>query len=485
MRANLIALASCISLGVSAAADDDPVTRLHIRVEPSRDRQVVEGFGGSLAYWGYNADEDALRHVLGDVGATIVRVPGEVSQSGDPDAYRAAVRRVARVAPGVRFFLTFWQPRSKDKPRPEDWLDVDEQKKYRLRPAMTAAWAEELVSRVKLIRNEWGADVVAVGVQNEPNFSQPGTLTCAWEPDRLARFMADELAPRMKAAGLGSIPVAVPELAYVGAGAGEARRFAPALAGPAASIFSYHMYDSYQEGTVDPGLPELRERQRSLGRFLRERLPAKRVWMTETTGAQYNGKEWHTLGWVPGLDEHEKGIVAASYMHAALVEAGVGAFLWWGLCYTEAPRSVEGDEERQKFRDEGLILVEREPKDGTHAFLERTLKSYAFQQFAGFVRPGWVRLDVPESPESPLVAAFRNEDGREVAVVLVNRGKFASKLDIRVTGADGYRFGPVYVTDRARQCERSEWSGSLTPESVTTLLFSSEAIRAGGEAKRP
>jgi O-glycosyl hydrolase len=103
---------------------------------------------------------------------------------------------------------------------------------------MTAAWADEMVSRVELIHREWRANVVAVGVQNEPNFSQPGTPTCAWEPDRLAGFIADELAPRMRAAGLGSIPVAAPELAYVGAGAGEARKFAPAQAGPGASIFS-------------------------------------------------------------------------------------------------------------------------------------------------------------------------------------------------------------------------------------------------------
>jgi hypothetical protein len=195
------------------------------------------------------------------------------------------------------------------------------------------------------------------------------------------------------------------------------------------------MYDPFKEGTAAPGLADVRERQRSLGRFLRDGLPAKRVWMTETTGAQYNGKEWHTLGWNPGLDEHEQGIVAACYMHAALAEASAAAFLWWGLCYPEASRSVQGDEERQKFRDEGLVLVEGEPKGGTHAFLERTPKSYAFQQFAGFVRPGWVRLDVPASPESPLVAAFRKENSREVAVVLVNRGKVASKFDIRVTGA--------------------------------------------------
>ena len=120
MRAKLIALAICISSSVSAGLQRASDDAYDIRVEPSRDRQVIEGFGGSLAYWGYNADEVALRHAFGGVGATIVRVPGEVSQSGDPDAYREAVRRVAKVAPGTKIDVTFWQPRSKDKPRPED-----------------------------------------------------------------------------------------------------------------------------------------------------------------------------------------------------------------------------------------------------------------------------------------------------------------------------------------------------------------------------
>jgi hypothetical protein len=138
---------------------------------------------------------------------------------------------------------------------------------------------------------------------------------------------------------------------------------------------------------------------------------------------------------------------------------------------------VHDAEERQKFRDEGLILVKAEAEGGTHAFLERTPKSYAFQQFAKFVRPGWVRLDVPEppGPKSPLVAAFRKENGREVAVVLIHPDKVASgRVETRVTGAHSYRLDRTYVTDRHRRCERSKWTGSLSPESVTTLLYAVE-----------
>ncbi len=478
MRSILFALAMLLrSTCLYAQAPTGPLTTLDIKVEHSRDRQVIDGFGGSLAYWGYNADESTLRQALGELGGTIVRIPGEVGQSGDPEVYRDTLRRVAKIAPDARIYLTFWQPRSRRMPRPEDWLDLDASKKYRLKPARIADWAEEMVSRIRAIRREWGANVVAVGVQNEPNFSQPGTPTCAWEPGPLAEFIAREFAPRLIAAGLGSISIAAPELAYVGADAGEARRFAPALIGPSSTIFSYHMYDSFKHGDPDPGLDGVRARQRSLGEYLAQNLPSKRVWMTETTGAQFNGKEWHTLGWRPGLDEHEKAIAGARYMHSALVDAGAGAFLWWGLAYSEAPPSIEGADERQKFRDEGLILVEARPEGGVHAFRERTPKSYAFQQFAGFVRPGWVRLHLPEPREKdfPLVAAFRNEDGRKVAVVLIHPGKTDSgQIEPRVTGPHAYRLDRAFVTDRVRRFGQSEWTGSLPPESVTTLLYAAE-----------
>jgi O-glycosyl hydrolase len=133
--------------------------------------------------------------------------------------------------------------------------------------------------------------------------------------------------------------------------------------------------------------------------------------------------------------------------------------------------------ERQKFRDEGLILVEPEASDGVHAFRERTPKSFTFQQFSKFVRPGWVRLEVPDPPGTgaPLVAAFRKEDSRQVAVVLINPDKATSRaIAVRVTGAQTYRLDRVYMTDRRRRCEAVEGMGALPPESVTTLLYAAD-----------
>ena len=55
------------------------------------------------------------------------------------------------------------------------------------------------------------------------------------------------------------------------------------------------------------------------------------------------------------------------------------------------------------------ILVEPEARDGVHAYREQTPKFYTFRQFSRFIRPGWVRLDVPEpeGPAAPLVSTSR------------------------------------------------------------------------------
>jgi O-glycosyl hydrolase len=449
----------------------EPAERLTVEVRASRDRQVIDGFGGSLAFWGFDASEEALRHAFDDLGATIVRVPGEASRSGAPDEYRAALRRVTRLAPRAKVVVSFWQPRSSARPKVSDWLDDLGKDGYALKPAMRAAWADEIVGRVRTIRRGWGVNVTVVSVQNEPNFSVPGSLTCRWEPRALAEFISDWLAPRLKKAGL-AVQLAAPDLAYVGAGAAEAKRFHPVNAAREVSVFSYHMYDSYRDGEARLGLAAVRARQAALGSYLRDKLPGKRVWMTETTGAQWNGKEWHTLGWRPKMDEHDKALAAARYLHAALVDAQASAFLWWGLAYSLPPPDRKG-EEAQKFRDEGLILVGHRKKGGVHPFAERTPKYYTFKQFSRFIRPGWVRLEV-KAPAGRLVAAFRSPDRRRVAVVLINPEKSPRKVAPRLAGDARYRLVRAHVTDRKQRCAAVPWTGSLSGESVTTLIYQAE-----------
>jgi glucuronoarabinoxylan endo-1,4-beta-xylanase len=463
----LILLAALLTIPCLRAGTDDPASAVYVHVDSAHDRQTMDGFGGSLAYWGYDADDTALRYAFEDLGATLVRIPGDVGTSGEPDQYRACIRRVAKLAPKAKILVSFWQPRTAAKPDAADWLDPHPAGGLALRPALYGEWADAIVARIKVMRDEWGLNVVAVSPQNEPNFSTPLWPTCRWDPPALADFISAALAPRLAKAGL-SVKVATPEVGYLGSDAAEAKKFRPATA--AGGIVCYHMYDSYKDGEADGGFAVLRARQAALGHHVRETLPGRPVWMTETSGAHWNTKDWHTLGWRPEMDEHSKAIAAGRYVHTALVDAGANAFFWWGLVYSAPPSSVKGAWERQKFREEGLILVDPEKKDGVHPFQERTRKYFVLKQFARFVRPGWVRMAVTADP-ARLVAAFRSPDRKAVAVVVVHPAGIPEAFDVRVTGDGPYRLSKAYLTDRTRECAPVEWTGIVPAESVTTLLY--------------
>lgn len=455
-------LIAALLLACALTSQAEPVA-IAIAVDAAHERQVIDGFGGSLAFWGYDADDAALRYAFDDLGATIVRVPGDVGTSGRADEYRATLQRVTKLAPQAKVLVAFWQPRSSAEPGLTNRLDAMGDQGYALKPARRADWAAEIAARLRMMRDDWGVNVTVASPQNEPNFSMPGTPTCRWTPAALADFIASDLA-RANA----PVPLIAPDLAYIGSGASEARRFAPVFA--AAPMVCYHMYDSFRDGATDAtGFDELRARQQALGRFLRETCPRKRVWMTETTGAQWNSSEWHTLGWTTQMGEHDKAMAAARYLHSALVDADCNAFLWWGLTYAAPAAHIKDEAHRQKTRDEGLILVAPDRVNGVNAFHERTPKYFAFKQFSRFILPGYVRLETPAA--APLVAAFRSPDARRVVVVLINPDRLPLPVTLRITGEKKYQFAEHWLTDRQHQCASARWTGTLPAESVSTLIY--------------
>ena len=150
--------------------------------------------------------------------------------------------------------------------------------------------------------------------------------------------------------------------------------------------------------------------------------------MTETTGAQWNNEEWHTYGWEPKLNEYEKALLAARYIHMTFADAGANAFFWWGLVYAVAPQRVTDPNLREKHRDEGLVLVqEKRGADDQQKFLERTKKFYFFKQFSKFVKPGYSRIEM-ESPTGLSLCAFMSPDQKKVVVVAINTTDSPFKL---------------------------------------------------------
>ena len=229
------------------------------------------------------------------------------------------------------------------------------------------------------------------------------------------------------------------------------------------------MYDSYQNNQ-DGAFEILVGNTQKLGELVHEFIPQKKLWMTETTGAQWNGNDWHTYGWTADLTEHQKAIQAARYMHTTFVDAKANAFLWWGLIYSLAPDTEKNENVRQKHRDEGLVLVTAPANQvGNHqAFVERTKKFHVFSQYSKFIHPGYKRLHL-DAASGVHASAYLGEDDNRLVAVVINDTDTSKAISMQVDV--GYEFVSAHQTDQSLNCEPIGTDAVLPPQSVRTVVF--------------
>lgn len=454
------------------SSEEKPEQEQFIQINPSKEnlRQSIDGFGGSIAFWGTRADDEAMEYAFKELKTSILRAQGEVSKKGSIDHNRLILQRAMKLNPKLEVLLTFWQPRSSTLLKTEDWLDEiqkGENKQYFLKPKMENEWANEIVSRVKQYIG-WGINVTNLGVQNETNYSHIGTQTCIWDPTRLKNFIETKLKPRLDQAGL-NVLITAPDLAYIGYKGSELKRFLPTIKSKDIDLVAYHMYDSYKDG--DKGSIEiLRENSRQIGKIRNENFPRKKFWMTETTGAQWNNDVWHTYGWFKEATEFDKAILAAQYMHMTFAQAEANAFLWWGLLYSIAPDRVTATKTRQKHRDEGLVLVEeKRGANGDQKFLEKTKKFYFFKQYANYIWKGSKRIEL-KSPDPLEVTAYQTYDTNRIVVVALNPSNSSQKIELSIPKA--MKFRRAFQTDRKLNCEPVRPTPLLPPKSIRTYIYS-------------
>ena len=462
----------CFETCFSKKDDDLGFKILAVVPDHNQVAQLIRGFGGSIAFWGTNPSDEAMHHAFTELGASILRVQGEVKKNGKGEHSREVLQRAMQINPGLEVLLTFWQPRSPEFLKVSDWLDVVDWRGgqvYELKPSMEDAWAKEIVRRTRE-HLDWGINVTTLGVQNETNYSKLGGQTCIWDPLRLKAFIEEKLNPRLRKAGI-EVKIAAPDLAYIGYQGSELTRFLPTAKSNAVEVVAYHMYDSYRDG-MDGNLSILRENSRKIGQIRREKFPQKEFWMTETTGAQRNNDVWHTYGWSPGLSEFDKAILAAQYAHITLADAGANVFMWWGLIYSLAPDRVQNPNIREKHRDEGLVLVkEKAGTSGRQELVGRTKKFFIIKQFSRFITSGFRRISV-NSPDPLWVSAFYNESKDTGVIVAINPSVDLVSLDIQLP--EGSFIQHAYQTDKDLNCESVAIDSTLPGRAVRTLLYSSK-----------
>tara|TARA_Y100000766_G_scaffold82901_1_gene70564 strand:- start:546 stop:1424 length:879 start_codon:yes stop_codon:yes gene_type:complete len=289
-----------------------------------------------------------------------------------------------------------------------------------------------------------------------------------WEPERLRKFIEGRLKPEMGKLGLNKIQIVAPDLAYVGSNGSELERFLVSSTTPSVDVVAYHMYDSYRDD-MDGNLSVLEQNAIGVGKLKNNHFQNKRLWMTETTGAQWNNEEWHTYGWSPALSEYDKALLAAQYIDMTFTKAEANAFFWWGLVYSLAPSGITNPNVRQKHRDEGLVLVEeKRGVNNLQKYVERTKKYFFFKQFANFVKPGYTRIKVNAPTETPL-SAFISSDKKSVVVVVTNSSN--KPLKMKFENSFEPAIVEAYQTDPNRNCEPVSVLSAIPSKSVRTVIF--------------
>jgi len=173
----------------------------------------------------------------------------------------------------------------------------------------------------------------------------------------------------------------------------------------------------------------------------------KTIYETEVSGVHY----WPNEG--PSSDI-ANGVVVAEWIHSALVVGEASGWLYWWY-------QASGD-------NEGEIIT-----SGT-----LTKRAYTIGNYAKFVRPGYVMVDVTgNSNASLLLSAFKGTDGT-VVVVAVNKGSSAATVPITIAGGTAPASCTPYVTSSSANIAAGTavtvtggaFSASLAGTTVTSFV---------------
>jgi glucuronoarabinoxylan endo-1,4-beta-xylanase len=294
-----------------------------------------------------------------------------------------------------------------------------------LLPEYYEAWADRLVAFAASMA-EGGVPLVALSAQNEPNWVAEWE-TCVYTPEELKTFIRDYLGPALRRESPGTLLLAPESIDWI---------TLPSYAGPLledpdtnaeVGIVAVHAYGGTPFSYAAPAEH------------------GKEFWETEVS-----------------YDEgDDTALVTAREVHKHLVIGEVNAFhYWWLISETSA----------------GLV------KAG-----ELTPQAYGLAHFSKFIRPGFVRVDMPATPRTGVFtsAYLEPESGRTV-IVLVNETDVDLEWSFRIDG-DALATVAPWVTSASENLApqppfafSNPFGYTFAAKSITTLVLESSEPPDGG-----
>ncbi len=394
-------------------------------VDPSKEYQTMDGFGFADVWQSKANSTAALVTLLFDpvngIGSSLLRI-GIDGTSGKPTIMgdAAFVDGPAVVKYGGKVWAAPWSP-------PASMKDNDNVNNGgHLQTADYDAWASVLAAFPAYYKQQSGVDLYAISAQNEPDFVA-SYQSCIFNSTQMNAWIK-VLQPKLAALNPPVAVLAAEPDAYSNLWGGDNYGNAilnDATVSPLVTVIATHDYDNAAStSTTRPAPPAGANKTHHL-------------WETEIT---YNSTG---AGITPGLD-------IARGIYAAVTSGGVNGWLYW---WTES------------LMDGGT--ASSPPK-----------RVYGLGNYAKFVRPGYIRVDVAGEPKSVQVSSFKNPADNTVVIVVLNSGSSSVTLPVFVAGASWPASVTPYVTDASHNLAAqspitvtaANFTATVGAQSVTTFV---------------
>ena len=387
--------------------------------------QTIHGFGGiNLPEWVSQGDMTSaqVQKAFGNGDDELGLTVLRVYVSDDKNMWQKAVPTAQKASSlGATVFATPWNP--PESMRTKGNGDINSGK-YQLIKDKWPDYADHLNSFIKYMKNN-GVNLYSVSVQNEPDYASEWTY---WSADDLASFIA-QYGKRVTN-GTSTKLMSPESFQY------KKSLYEPILNNEQAlanvDVWGTHFYGTQRSQMDYPALEN----------------SGKPIWMTEVYVP--NSTSDSADVWPDALE-------VSANIHNGLVVGNMSAYVWWYI-----------------RRSYGLLK-----EDGNIS-----KRGYCMAQYSKFVRPGDVRVDVTEQPESNVfVSAFKNTDKSKVTIVAVNKSNngYAQQFSLgnnKIVNVDRWRTSSTENLAKTSnlQNDGSSFWAQLPAQSVSTFVVSLQTV---------
>ena len=289
--------------------------------------------------------------------------------------------------------------------------------KYMVDKSKYADYAKHLNDFVKYVEGQ-GVDLYAVSVQNEPDYAHDWTY---WSASDCATFMANY--GKAVTAGTNAKLMSPESFQYrkdiYNAILNNSQAFENC------GLFGTHFYGTQRSQMDFPALENC----------------GKDIWMTEV----YTDSKNDADVWPMALDVSEN-------IHNGLTVGNLNAYVWWYIRRSYSPMKENGNISK---------------------------RGYCMAQYSKWVRPGDVRIDATEQPDSNVLVSAYKHSPTQIQIVAINKGSSDVSQQFSVdgrtiTGVDRYRTSASenIAATKNMAHETSTFWAQLPANSVSTFVVS-------------